>query len=256
MNTFTTVDAVNEYRNALSGQVGCVPTMGAIHEGHLALVEQALMENDHVVVTLFVNPKQFNDPADLAGYPRRDVEDIDLLNQTGVSAVFMPTVEVMYAPDDSYLVNESCESLDRCGSARPGHFSGVLTVVMKLLNIIKPHRAYFGEKDYQQLELIRGMVTAFFMPVEVVGVPTMRAPDGLALSSRNALLGSSERALAPRLFQYLNSDDSDYLVKHQLEKAGFTVDYVQTRKNRRYAAVFLGQGSRQVRLIDNVRLTP
>ena len=254
MNTFTTVDSVREHRAGLKGQVGCVPTMGALHDGHLALVRRALAENEHVFVTLFVNPKQFNDPADLAAYPRRDVEDIDLLNEAGVTAVFMPSADSIYSPEDTYLVNESLESLDRCGSARPGHFSGVLTVVMKLLNILAPDRAYFGEKDFQQLELIRGMVAAFFMRIDIIGVPTVRLSDGLALSSRNALLGPAKRALAPHLFQCLQSNDSDRVVTDQLEQAGFTVDYIQTLKNRRFGAVFLGEGKRQVRLIDNVRL--
>lgn len=190
--------AVAQARGA--GQsIGLVPTMGALHAGHLALVERAVAECDFVAVSIFVNPTQFGPNEDLAKYPRSFEADVAQCTAAGAELIFAPGVEEMYAPDavTTVQVAELTEGL--CGQFRPGHFDGVTTVVCKLLNIAAPDRAYFGEKDYQQLVVIRRMVRDLDLPVQVIGCPTVREPDGLAMSSRNQYLSAEERAAAPAL---------------------------------------------------------
>jgi pantoate--beta-alanine ligase len=245
------IPAWQAYRSGLpEGSVGFIPTMGALHAGHLSLVGRARAENDHTVVSIFVNPTQFDEAADLAAYPADLDHDLSLLEQQGVDAVLIPDHEAMYSDDYRYRVSESELSARFCGAHREGHFDGVLTVVMRLLNLVRPERAYFGEKDYQQLELVRGMVKAFFMPVEIVGCATVRDRDGLALSSRNRNLGQQDRALAPLLYQALCKSPDPRLARQELESQGFEVDYVEDIGQRRLAAASLGG----IRLIDNVSL--
>jgi pantoate--beta-alanine ligase len=168
------------------------------------MVEASRRENQVTVVSIFVNPTQFNDRADLDNYPRMIERDVEQLSQHGVDLVFAPAFDAIYPDNYRYKVSETEESKILCGHYRPGHFDGVLTVVMKLLNLVTPHRAYFGEKDFQQLELIRGMVGAFFMNVEIVPCPTIREADGLAMSSRNLRLNETERRIAaafPRILR-------------------------------------------------------
>ncbi len=254
MRVFNTIEDWRRFRAASSGSSGLVPTLGALHDGHAALIRQARADNQMVVVSIFLNPTQFNRPQDLASYPVTHDEDLARAAALGVDAVFAPPREAMYADGYRFKVEESEFSRELCGAHRPGHFAGVLTVVMKLLNLIRPDRAYFGEKDYQQLMLVRDMADAFFMDVAIVPGRTVRDADGLALSSRNALLDAEGRCLAPKLHQLLASDRSDGQVAEALARAGFDVDYVVTRAGRRFGAASLTCGGKTVRLIDNVAL--
>ena len=239
-------------RRGLTGTVGFVPTMGALHAGHRALIEQSVAENDHTVLSIYVNPTQFNNAEDLDNYPCTLEADLDLARQLGVQHVLMPRYAEMYPDGYRYRVDETEFSNELCGAYRPGHFTGVLTVVMKLLNLVKPNRAYFGEKDFQQLTLIRDMADAFFMDVEIVPVATVREEDGLALSSRNARLSKAARRHAPKFSALLNDSSDDASVRKALEALGFDVDYVETKRGRRFGAVTMDCGSHDVRLIDNV----
>lgn len=233
-----------------SRRVGFVPTMGALHEGHASLLKRARAESDVVVLSIFVNPAQFNDPNDFQKYPKTWEQDLEIARREGVDAVFAPRAPDMYPDGYKYKVTENEVSTVLCGASRPGHFDGVLSVVMKLFQIVQPTKAYFGEKDYQQLSLIRGMVDAFFLPLEIVPVETMREADGLAMSSRNRRLTPEQRAQAPRIYQIIVKASSSDEARRQLEAEGFKVDYVLDRENRRFVAVFMGE----VRLIDNVEL--
>lgn len=249
-----TVQTVEEWRKLretylASGKIiGVVPTMGALHAGHVSLLEAARHDCDVVVATLFVNPTQFDESADFENYPRTDEADRQKMAAAGVDVLFMPSVAEMYPGGTAYTVQEDDLSRELCGAHRPGHFTGVLTVVMKLLQIIGADRAYFGEKDYQQLQLIRGMVAAFFLDTEIIPCPTVREPDGLAMSSRNVRLSTEERALAPRFAEILKSAADARMAEEQLRELGFGVDYIEDKSDRRYGAVRLGS----TRLIDNV----
>ncbi|GMU96330.1 pantoate--beta-alanine ligase [Ignavibacterium sp.] len=230
--------------------LGFVPTMGALHRGHIELVKKSLRQNDITVVSIFVNPTQFNNKADLQNYPVTINSDIKILDELNVNYLFLPEYKELYPDDYKYKITETDFSKLLCGRFRPGHFDGVLTVVMKLFNIIKPDRAYFGEKDYQQLELIRGMVKNFFMDIKIISVPTVRDKDGLALSSRNLRLNAIQRKIAPKFPEILMSDLSIEQIKSRLVSEGFKVEYVEQIGDRRFAAVYLGK----VRLIDNVKI--
>ena len=184
-----------------SGNIGLVPTMGYLHDGHMSLVQHALRENDHTVASIFVNPTQFGNADDLSNYPRALENDLTLLRDAGVAAVFTPTPEIMYHNDAQTIVETTELANTLMGALRPGHFRGVATVVTKLFNLFQPDRAYFGEKDFQQLAVIRAMVRDLDIPVSVRGIPTVRHQDGLAMSSRNARLSPDARAAAPILHQ-------------------------------------------------------
>ena len=187
------------------GTVGLVPTMGALHAGHARLIERARADCSTVVVSIFVNPLQFDRADDLARYPRPLQADLAVCQQLGVDLVFAPGPEQMYPepPDCTVRVGQTAEHL--CGAFRPGHFNGVATVVLKLFNLVQPEVAYFGEKDAQQLAVIRRMVADLNVPVRIAPVPTVREADGLALSSRNQHLSAAERVLAPSLFRALTA---------------------------------------------------
>jgi pantoate--beta-alanine ligase len=231
--------------------IGFVPTMGALHAGHESLLARARAENERVVLSIFVNPPQFNDPADLANYPRTLEADLELASPY-VDAVFSPPVEAMYADGYRFQVSENQLSTRWEGLQRPGHFEGVLTVVLKLLNLVQASRAYFGEKDWQQLQLVQGMVDAFFLPTEIVPCPTVRDPDGLALSSRNRRLSPAARARAAEFPRTLRTAPDAATAMDRLRTAGFEVDYVNDVEGERLGAIRL-EG---IRLIDHVRLDP
>jgi len=228
--------------------VGFVPTMGALHAGHRTLLEQARRENERVVLSIFVNPAQFNDPADLKKYPRTLEADLELAREWA-DDVIAPTADELYPDDYRFRMTESVLSAELEGASRPGHFDGVLSVVLKLLNLVQPHRAYFGEKDWQQLQLVRGMVAAYFLPCQIVPCPTVREADGLALSSRNRRLSPAARARVAAFPQALHAE-SAAAAEGLLRAGGFDVDYVVDREQRRLGAIRV-EG---VRLIDNVRL--
>lgn len=181
------------------GSVGLVTTMGALHRGHIALVEAAVADHGSVVATIFVNPTQFGNPNDLKTYPKDEATDLALLRDAGVAAVFIPGADEMYPEGDETIVETTGLANRLHGKVRPGHFRGVATVVTKLFNIAQADAAYFGEKDYQQLAVIRRMVRDLHIPIEIVGVPTVRDTDGVALSSRNVKLTAAQRAAAPVL---------------------------------------------------------
>lgn len=186
-------------------RVGCVPTMGALHPGHTALFDRARTDCDLLVATLFVNPTQFDRPDDLERYPRDYETDLRTCRRHAVDALFAPSVEEMYPGPAAVSVDVEGLASNLCGASRPGHFRGVATVVLKLLNIVQCDVAYFGEKDYQQLTIIQRLVEDTNLDVEIVGVETVREQDGLALSSRNVLLSDAERAAAPVLLQSLSA---------------------------------------------------
>jgi pantoate--beta-alanine ligase len=259
-------------------RIGLVPTMGALHAGHLALTEAARVNCDRTVATIFVNPKQFAPSEDLGSYPRREAADLDLLGSSGVDLAFVPTAAEIYPPQFSTLVRVGGLSEGLCGSHRAGHFDGVATVVTKLLIQSLPDIAYFGEKDYQQLLVIRRLARDLDLPMKIEGVPTVREADGLALSSRNAYLSPAERRIAPDLARVLRNiaatlENAPTAVasvieegRAELAQAGFRVEYLEIRDAetlapvpvfvdapaRVLAAVYIGR----TRLIDNFPSAP
>ncbi|MGB1130223.1 MAG: pantoate--beta-alanine ligase [Haloferula sp.] len=259
-----------------SPQVGAlVPTMGALHEGHLTLIRKAREiagPDRQVAVSIFVNPIQFDRPDDLNAYPRPLEDDLEACRKEGVDLVFIPEADAMYASDSSTKVIESSLATTLCGATRPGHFDGVCTVVLKLFNLIQPEAAVFGEKDFQQLAIIRRMVRDLNVPVEVIGHPTLREADGLALSSRNQRLSTEQRADAPRIHAAMLAAAREGRVCDVLQSArqGIEsplneVDYLELvdvetlqpvdtldRPALLATAVFYGQ----VRLIDNLTISP
>lgn len=243
---------ITEYKNllfTLKGKtIGFVPTMGALHEGHLTLMRQAKQENDIVVVSIFVNPTQFNNPEDLKKYPRTLEKDLELISNVGVDYLFSPEINDMYPDDYKYKVTENAFSKILCGAHRPGHFDGVLSVVMKLFNIVQPTKAYFGEKDYQQLKLIQGMVDSFFMSLEIVPVPIVRDEKGLALSSRNQRLSGEGLEKARKFAEILKQNKNLDSITENLKSENIEVEYLEEHFGRKFAAVHI-EG---VRLIDNI----
>ena len=237
-------------RKIADNSVGFVPTMGALHPGHESLLRKSGRENDLSVLSIFINPTQFGDSKDLRAYPQTWNRDLEVASRAGVDVVFAPTFELMYPDDYRYKASESDFSKKLCGADRPGHFDGVLTVVLKLLNLVRPDRAYFGEKDFQQLRLIQEMVGSFFLPTAIVPVPTVREADGLAMSSRNVRLSAADRARAPLIFKIISRSPSAEQARQELEAQGWEVDYVTDLENRRFVAVHAGG----VRLIDNTTI--
>lgn len=249
------VTEINEWitirKNISNQSVGFIPTMGNLHDGHLSLCARSKQENDITVVSIFVNPAQFNNPNDLKNYPRTLSQDIAKLAISGVDYVFVPEAEEMYHDRYEIQITETEVSKALEGEHRPGHFNGMLTVVLKLLNLVRANKAYFGEKDYQQLLLIKKMVSSLFIPTEVIACETVRNADGLALSSRNSRLSKDQLEVATHFPTLLRSNMNDEEVIAELVKLGFRVDYVVKKWQRRLGAVHLGE----VRLIDNVRET-
>ncbi|MBX8512140.1 pantoate--beta-alanine ligase [Pseudomonas cichorii] len=258
-------------------RIALTPTMGNLHSGHAALVTRASQRADFVVATIFVNPLQFGPNEDLASYPRTLDADKEKLLEAGCNLLFTPSVEEMYPHGmaDQTLVSVPHLSEGLCGASRPGHFDGVATVVSKLFNMVQPDLAVFGEKDFQQLAVIRALVRDLNMPIQIIGEPTVRAADGLALSSRNGYLSEEQRAKAPALYRVLSTvadgirrnEAINSLIdtgKKTLEAEGFRIDYLEVREATSLrpatgqdrdlvilVAAFLGK----TRLIDNLHLT-
>jgi pantoate--beta-alanine ligase len=249
MKVFRTIDELQT-----APDTGLVPTMGALHDGHRALFRAARAENDRVVASLFVNPAQFDEPADLDAYPRDEERDLEIAEAEGVDAVFAPALEELYPAGFATWVEPDESGAE--GAARPGHFRGVATVCLKLFNLVRPARAYFGQKDAQQVAVVRRLVRDLNVPVEIRVVPTVRDPDGLALSSRNARLSAGERkralALPRALRDAVASPDPVAAVRASLN--GLDPDYVEVLDlgdaKVLAAAVRVGR----TRLIDNVLL--
>ncbi len=276
------VETISELRVSTIAQarasgkvVGLVPTMGALHTGHRALIEAASQRDDFVVVSIFVNPTQFGPDEDYKRYPRQLIRDAELAEQAGGDLIFAPSRAEIYPNHHSTWVEVEDLTEGLCGRFRPGHFRGVTTVVAKLLNIVQPARAYFGEKDYQQLTVIKRLVRDLNMPVEIVGLPTVREADGLAVSTRNQYLDTQQRAAAPRLYLALqhgaeaarksaSGAQVEEVVRESLaSEPMFTVQYVQAVDPETLrplgkarapmviaAAAYLGD----TRLIDNIRI--
>ena len=277
MKSLRTTESLQAWRKKVAGKVVFVPTMGALHHGHEALIRQARHlagSRGSVVVSIFLNPIQFGPREDITSYPKPLKNDLAVCRRAGADAVFLPEVADMYRSDRSVFVDEESLSSVLCGRARPGHFRGVCTVVAKLFNIVQPTHAIFGEKDWQQLAIIRRMVRDLNFPVEIVASPTVREPDGLAASSRNSYLTPEERAQAPLIHAAMKSasaklKDPVAIVKSvvsAVEKIpSARLDYAEAvdavtlmpLKNRKSGgrlavAVFLGKA----RLIDNIALPP
>ena len=257
--------------------VGLVPTMGALHEGHASLVKKSVEDNDITVVSIFVNPTQFNDPKDLNSYPRDLDADCKLLESVGADYVFAPSVDEMYPTKDTRHFEFPPVSTVMEGAHRPGHFNGVCQVVSRLFYIVRPDRAYFGEKDWQQIAVVKAMVKSLGLNVSIVECPIVREPDGLARSSRNTLLSADERAIAPNIFKALK-DSIDYAKSHTLKEThdkvvsqinatdGLDVEYyeivdgntlqpVDTWDASDYivGCITVYCGTRPVRLIDHIK---
>lgn len=249
LNIVTKISSWQELRKTLQSKtIGFVPTMGNLHQGHIRLCERAKKENDLVVASIFINPTQFNQAQDFERYPRTLEQDQQLLQKANVDYLFAPDAFDMYPDQFEVQVSETNIAKILEGEHRPGHFTGMLTVVLKLLNLVSPTKAYFGEKDYQQLCLIKKMAKALFLPCEIINCETIRTYGGLALSSRNNRLDDSQKTQAQKLNQVLSSDLSLTAMKSALEQDGFKVEYIEEQWNRRLAAAWLGE----VRLIDNV----
>jgi pantoate--beta-alanine ligase len=238
-----------ERRQELNGRsIGFVPTMGALHKGHTSLVERCRRENDIVVASIFVNPTQFNDPKDLERYPRTLEADLALLESLGTDEVVMPGGAELYPHGYRFRIEADYMGEVMEGKCRPGFLQGVMTVVLKLLNIVRADRAYFGEKDYQQLKVITDMVEEFFIPTKIVPCPTVREESGLAASSRNMLLSAGGRANAACLYRALTTAPGVDEARALIEANGLQAEYVEEHWGRRFVAAYL-EG---VRLIDNV----
>jgi pantoate--beta-alanine ligase len=269
--TLRTVAELRAWRDEQRGTVGLVPTMGAFHAGHLSLVDAARAECDHVVVWLFVNPSQFDEQADLAAYPRDEARDARLAQEHGADVLLAPSVDEVYPPGFATTVTVTGVTDAYEGAVRPGHFAGVATVVTKMLNLVAPHRAYFGAKDAQQVALVRRLVADLDIPTEVVALPIVREPDGLALSSRNVHLDPEERERAAAISRALRKAaasgdrDADVLkdrVLTTLRDAGIEPEYVAVvdpdtfqapANGRALIAVAARVGS--TRLIDNMEVS-
>lgn len=276
MRTLGTLADAAAFRSTAPSPVILVPTMGALHAGHAALIDAARAragKNGTVIVSIFVNPTQFGPNEDLAKYPRTLEADLELCAAHGADAVFAPAAEEMYPPGDSTFIEETTLARGLCGAQRPGHFRGVCTVVAKLFNILRPDAAIFGEKDYQQLAVIRRMARDLFLGIEIVGHPTVRESDGLAMSSRNRYLSAEDRqraaAFPAALKQATEEPDPRSIVTRANELitqgTGSAPEYVELvdaetleplasldRPAVLAAAVKIGE----TRLIDNVRLAP
>lgn len=277
MQVLKSLEELRAWRKQVKGSLAFVPTMGNLHEGHLKLVDLGKQRADAVIVSIFVNPLQFGANEDLDSYPRTFAADCQALAERGAAAVFAPTVSDVYPrglQQQSYIEVPGISDI-LCGASRPGHFRGVATIVAKLFNMVQPDLAVFGEKDYQQLQVIRLMTKDLSLPVKVIGMPTERATDGLALSSRNGYLSASERQQAPLIYATLQIIATQLQAgtaiatavtdaSETLQQAGFRIDYLSVRRRHDLGeastsdadlvilvAAYLGK----TRLIDNLQVS-
>lgn len=250
------VRSIKEWREIRRGTeffektIGFVPTMGNLHDGHRRLLERSVNENDFTVLSIFVNPTQFDNKEDLEKYPHTQDADIQIAREAKVDYVLIPDYDSLYPDNYTYKVQEHAISNLMEGKSRSGHFDGMLTVVLKLLQLTKSSRAYFGEKDYQQLQLVKGLVDAFFIDTEIINCPTIRDKNGLALSSRNSRLSPDNYAMAVKFPKVLKSEKSAEAVLQRFCELGIEVDYIEELFGRRFGAVKVGN----VRLIDNLKM--
>jgi pantoate--beta-alanine ligase len=280
MKTETTIQGLHAAlgsARAARKTIGFVPTMGNLHEGHIKLVQEARLRCDVVVVSIFVNPTQFGVGEDFDKYPRTLEADSKMLFDARCDILFAPSVQQMYTePPQHTTVQVDAIADDLCGKSRPGHFTGVATVVTKLFNIVQPNIAFFGEKDYQQLAVIRHLTRDLCFPIDIIGVPTVRAADGLALSSRNGYLSEAERAQAPVIYQTMSllkeallQGERNYqglmeFGRQKLTLAGFDVDYLEIRTplllaptdNSTEWVILVAARLGKTRLIDNLSVRP
>ncbi len=279
MKLFSGIPAISEFlsKERKKGKsIGFVPTMGALHEGHLSLIRRSICENDLTASSVFVNPIQFNDKKDLENYPRILDKDLKILEKAGCDVVFAPKDEEMYPNGETGSIGIDLGYLDKIleGKFRPGYFKGVAIVVKKLLEIIEPHKAYFGKKDYQQFLVISQMVKKFTLPVEIVPCPIIREPDGLAMSSRNMRMTICERKIAPLIFEVLSGVKEkagtipvkklkEWAVNNINKNPAFVVEYIEIAdkstllplenwKSKENAIVLAAVNLNEIRLIDNV----
>lgn len=256
--------------------IGFVPTMGALHQGHISLVERSKKENDFTFVSIFVNPTQFNNSQDLTNYPRSEELDIKILEDAGADAVFFPTVEMMY-PDGEKSESMQFDGLENKmeGKFRAGHFEGVATVVKRFFELIQPTNAYFGEKDFQQLQIIRHMVKEFKIPVNIIPVSIKREEDGLAMSSRNQRLSPEMRKEVPQIYKILqqaksyfenhSTQETQEFVKRQFDNSSLELEYfeiadeetlvrVEKKDSEKKLRAFIAVYANDIRLIDNLKV--
>lgn len=279
MKVFFTIKELKDYYKLSlnkSESIGFVPTMGALHSGHISLIEKSMLENDLTVCSIFVNPIQFDNREDFEKYPVQSKEDIELLNKTGCDVVFMPSVDEMYSEPVNIMFDFGILEKVMEGASREGHFNGVAIVVKKLFDIVRPTNAYFGEKDYQQLQIIQHMVRKDNIPVKIIDCPLIRERDGLAMSSRNLRLTSKERIIAPEIYRtlikcselsptYTVQQLRKYFLKTISKHPDIKVDYFEiadeitlkplsdwsdSENPRLFVAVYIGN----VRLIDNMKI--
>jgi len=280
MIRFTTVSALQEFLISKKNQqksIGFVPTMGALHDGHLSLVKKSMTQNDLTVVSIFVNPLQFNNPDDLKKYPRTLEKDEEKLQAIGCDVLFAPGYDDVYPEQISESYDFGYLSQVMEGAHRPGHFNGVAIVVKRLFDIVMPHRAYFGEKDYQQLLIVKALVKQHNLPIEIVPVEIVREANGLAMSSRNELLSPAARQEAGLIFKVLTevkqlyenlsvSEIKEYVKKQFEKKPGFSLEYFEIADNKTLQIISDSETSNEmrafivvhvenVRLIDNILLT-
>jgi len=246
----TSITKWRDIRANLNSRIGFVATMGNLHSGHQILLERSIKENAITVLSIFINPTQFDNENDLVSYPKTFKQDFALAEKLKVNYVLIPKYADLYPDNYKYRVTET--DFSRCmeGVHRPKHFDGVLTVIMKLLMLVKPNKAYFGEKDFQQLQLVTDMVKAFFLDTKIILCPTIRDKNGLALSSRNGRLTQQQYKIAKRFPELLAMNASLSAITQKLKNQGFSVDYVEEYNGRRLAAVRLGK----IRLIDNITI--
>lgn len=246
------IDSIDEWKIARKNElgdstVGFIPTMGGIHQGHCALIQKSLQDNDITVVSIFVNPTQFNDPNDFKNYPNTLTQDLEILSELGVDYLLLPKQAEIYPNGYQFKIGENIEQHRLEGKSRPGHFEGMLTIVLKLLNIVIPTCAYFGEKDYQQYQLIQKMCQDLFLDIKIIPCTTIRESDLLACSSRNLNLSKNARKKAAIFANIFHKDSDPDNIKSLLNRNNIEVDYVEIVDKRLFAAVKIDG----VRLIDN-----